>query len=68
MVSSFSATAAQMVTILGRLAREGKTDEAIQRHAQLTEIVAKILSVVDTLSIDKLRRQREHSRNATSRG
>jgi PAS domain S-box-containing protein len=68
MVSSFSAIAAAAVALLGRLGREGKIDEAIQTHSRLTEIVGRIIAVFDTLSIDKLQRQRENSRDTTSRG
>jgi CheY-like chemotaxis protein len=61
MVSSFSATAAEAVVLLGRLGREGKIEEAIQTHHRLTEIVGRVLSVLDTLSVEQLRRSREES-------
>jgi PAS domain S-box-containing protein len=61
MVSSFSATAAEAAALLGRLAAEGKIEEATQAHSRLTEIVAKLLSVLDTLSVEQLRRPGEGS-------
>jgi CheY-like chemotaxis protein/HPt (histidine-containing phosphotransfer) domain-containing protein len=61
MVSSFSATAAEAVALLGRLGSEGKIEEAIQTHARLTEIVDWLISVLDTLSVEQLRRWREDS-------
>jgi PAS domain S-box-containing protein len=67
MVSSFSATAAEAAALLGRLGSEGKMEEAIQTHYQLTEIVGSVISVLDMLSIDQLRRQRENSRGTISR-
>jgi PAS domain S-box-containing protein len=57
MLSAFSATAAESTAELGRLARDGRTDEAIQAHSRLTEIVGRLLSVLDTLSIHELQRQ-----------
>jgi PAS domain S-box-containing protein len=54
MVSSFSATAAEAAALLGRLGSEGKIEEAIQIHSRLTEIVGRLFSVLDTLSIDQL--------------
>jgi PAS domain S-box-containing protein len=68
MVSSFSATAAEAAALLGRLGGEGKIEEAIQTHSRLTEIVEKVMAVLDTLSVDQLQRQREGSRETTSRG
>jgi CheY-like chemotaxis protein/HPt (histidine-containing phosphotransfer) domain-containing protein len=56
MLSSFSATAAEATALLGRLGSEGKVEEAIQTHSRLTDIVERLISVVDTLSIDQLRR------------
>jgi CheY-like chemotaxis protein len=60
-VSSFSATAAEAVALLGRLGSEGKIEEALQTHARLTEIVDGLSSVLDTLSVEKLRRWPEDS-------
>ena len=57
MVSSFSATAAEAVALLGRLGGEGKIDEAVQAHSRLTEIVGRLLSALDTLSVEQLRRR-----------
>jgi HPt (histidine-containing phosphotransfer) domain-containing protein len=54
MVSSFSACAAEAVARLGRLASEGKNEEAIHTHVHLTNIVGKLLPVLDTLSVEKL--------------
>jgi hypothetical protein len=55
MVSSFSAIAGEKITVLGRQGAEGKFDQAMQTHARLTEIVRKIISELDTLSVDQLR-------------
>jgi len=66
MVSSFSATAAEAVALIGRLASEGKIEEAIQNHSQLTEIVGRLILELDTLSVAQLRRQREFSQICTS--
>jgi PAS domain S-box-containing protein len=55
MVSSFSATAAEVAALLGRLANQGKIEEAIQTHSRLTEIVGKLISAFDTLSVEQLR-------------
>ena len=67
MVSSFSATAAEATALLGRLGSEGKIEEAIQTHSQLTEIVGRLISELDTLSVEQLRRRREGSQETTSR-
>jgi HPt (histidine-containing phosphotransfer) domain-containing protein len=67
MVSTFSAPAAEATALLGRLGREGKIEEAIQTHSRLTDIVGRIISVLDTLSIDQLRRRREDSEGNASR-
>src|SRR5262249_4804916 len=68
MVSSFSATAAEAAALLERLASEGKIEEAMQTNFRLTEIVGTVLWVLDTLSIDRLRRLREESRETSTRG
>jgi PAS domain S-box-containing protein len=57
MVSSFSTIAAEAAAHLGRLGTEGKFEEALQAHSRLTEIVRKVISVLDILSIDQLQRQ-----------
>jgi PAS domain S-box-containing protein len=57
MVSSFSVTAAEAAALLGQLGQEGKIEEATQAHSRLTEIVARIIAVLDTLSIEELQRQ-----------
>jgi hypothetical protein len=54
MVSSFSATAAETAALLGRLAGEGKIEEAMQTHSRLTEIVGRVIAVLDTLSVEQL--------------
>ncbi len=59
MVSSFSATAAEVAALLGRLGSEGKMEEATPAHSRLTEMVGRITSVLDTLSVEQLRRRRE---------
>jgi PAS domain S-box-containing protein len=59
MVSSFSATAAEAAALLGQLSCEGKTEEAIRMHSRLTEIVGRLISVLDTLSVERLQRWRE---------
>jgi PAS domain S-box-containing protein len=58
MVSSFSATAAEAAALLGRLGGEGRFEEAIQTQSRLTEIVGELLPVLDTLSVEQLRRGR----------
>jgi PAS domain S-box-containing protein len=68
MASSFSATAAEAAALLERLGSEGKFDETIQTYSRLTDIVDRVLSVLDTLSIDQLQRQREASGETTRRG
>jgi PAS domain S-box-containing protein len=55
MVSSFSATAAEAAALLERLGGEGRIEEATQTYSQLTEIVGKLISVLDTLSVEQLR-------------
>jgi PAS domain S-box-containing protein len=64
MVSSFSATAAEAVALLGQLASQGKIEEATRAHSQLTEIVERLLSVCDTLSVEQLRRNEKPGRVA----
>jgi hypothetical protein len=63
MVSSFSAAGAEAAALLGRLGSEGKIEEAIQTHSRLTEIVDWLISVLDTLSVEQLRRWLGLSRN-----
>jgi CheY-like chemotaxis protein/HPt (histidine-containing phosphotransfer) domain-containing protein len=67
MVSSFSATAAAAAALLGRLGSEGKIEEAMQTHSRLTEIVGELIAVLDTLSVEQLRRQREDFQETTNR-
>jgi len=66
MVSSFSATAAEAAALLGRLGDEGKIEEATQAHSRLTEIAERLNSVLDTLSVEQLRRQRKDPQVSTS--
>src|SRR5262249_8456735 len=61
MVSSFSATAAEAAALLGRLGSEGRIEEATQTHSRLTEMVGRLIPVLDTLSVEQLRRRREDS-------
>jgi PAS domain S-box-containing protein len=56
MVSSFSATAAETAALLERLGSQGQIDEATQTHSRLTDIVSRLISVLDTLSVEQLRR------------
>jgi PAS domain S-box-containing protein len=67
MVSSFSASAAEAAALLERLGAEGKLEEAIPAQSRLTEIVGRILSVLDALSVEQLRRGREGPPETTSR-
>jgi hypothetical protein len=67
MVSSFSATAAETATLLGRLGGEGRIEEAMQTHSRLTEIVGEVISLLGALSVEQLRRWREGSQRTTSR-
>src|SRR5262249_52160263 len=57
MVSSFSAAAAEAAALLERIGTEGKIEEAIQPHSQLTDVVNSLLAVLDTLSVEQLQRQ-----------
>jgi hypothetical protein len=59
MVSSFSAAAAESVALLTRLGREGNFEEATQTHVRVTEILGKLFAVLDTLSVEELRRRGE---------
>jgi PAS domain S-box-containing protein len=67
MVSSFSATAAEAVAVLGRLAGEGRIEEARQAHSRLAEIVGRLLAALDTLSVEQLRRGRAESAETAGR-
>jgi two-component system, sensor histidine kinase and response regulator len=68
MVSSFSATAAEAAALLGRLGDEGKIEEAIQAHSRLAEIAERLNSVLDTLSVEQLRRRDDSQEVSTARG
>jgi CheY-like chemotaxis protein/HPt (histidine-containing phosphotransfer) domain-containing protein len=54
MVSSFSATAAAAAAVLEGLAAQGKFEEATQTHSRLTEVVARLMPVLSTLSVEQL--------------
>jgi CheY-like chemotaxis protein/HPt (histidine-containing phosphotransfer) domain-containing protein len=66
MVSSFSATAAKTAALLEQLGDQGKIEEAIQTHSRFTEIVGRILSALDILSVEQLRRQSADSQETPS--
>jgi PAS domain S-box-containing protein len=66
-VSSFSATAAEAAALLSRLASQGKMEEAIQAHSQLTDIVGGLLLALDTLSVEQLLQRLADSQKATGR-
>jgi HPt (histidine-containing phosphotransfer) domain-containing protein len=55
MLASFSEVAAEAVVVLGRLVRQGKIEEATQIHSRVTDIVGRLLPVLDALSIERLR-------------
>jgi PAS domain S-box-containing protein len=67
MVSSFSATAAEAAALLGRLASQGKMEEATQTHSQLTDLVGRLLSALDTLSVEQLLQRLADSQKTTGR-
>jgi HPt (histidine-containing phosphotransfer) domain-containing protein len=67
MVSSFSTTGAEAAAHLERLGREGNIEEAIQTQSRLTEIVERLFSALDTLSVEQLRQRQEDSQNSPSR-
>jgi signal transduction histidine kinase/CheY-like chemotaxis protein/HPt (histidine-containing phosphotransfer) domain-containing protein len=67
MVSSFSATAAEAAALLGQLGSQGKIEEAAQTYSRLTEIVGQLIAVLETLSVEQLRRRQEGSQESTSR-
>jgi CheY-like chemotaxis protein/HPt (histidine-containing phosphotransfer) domain-containing protein len=67
MASSFSAAAAEAAALLERLGCQGKIEEAVQAHSRLSEIVGRLLSVLDNLSVEQLRRRPEDSPETTSR-
>jgi CheY-like chemotaxis protein len=55
-VSSFSATAAEAAALLERLGSEGEFEEAIHTYSRLTAMVGRLMSTLDTLSVEQLRR------------
>jgi signal transduction histidine kinase/DNA-binding response OmpR family regulator/HPt (histidine-containing phosphotransfer) domain-containing protein len=65
-VSSFSASAAEAAAVLERLGSQGKIEDAKKTHSRLTDIVARLTSILDDLSIQQLRRWQEES-EGTSR-
>jgi protein-histidine pros-kinase len=58
MVSSFSAAAAEAAALVENLAIQGKIEDAIPARARLTDLVSRVLSTLDTVSVENLRRQR----------
>ena len=54
MVSSFSATAAEAAVNLERLAAQGRMEEAIQVHSHLTDLMTRVLSKLETVSVEQL--------------
>src|SRR5262249_9697827 len=68
MVSSFSAAAAEAAALLGRLGAQGQIGEAIQAHSRLADLVGRLLSNLDTISVEQLRRQRAAVQKGTARG
>src|SRR5262249_31869701 len=68
MVASFSATAAEVAALLGRLGSEGRIEEATRTHSRLTEIMRELSSVLGTLSVEQLRPRRAISHESTTRG
>jgi PAS domain S-box-containing protein len=67
MVSSFSAAAAEAAAFLERAAAEGNIDEATQAHSRLADLLARVSSALDTVSMDQLR-QRASAPEGTTRG
>jgi two-component system, sensor histidine kinase and response regulator len=61
MVSTFSATAAEAIALLGRLGKEERFEEATQTHSRLTGMVDRLTSVLNGLTVEQLRRWREDS-------
>ena len=55
MVSSFSATAAEVAGVLERLGSQGEFEEAKEAYARLTDILGRLISHFDTLSVEQLR-------------
>jgi CheY-like chemotaxis protein/HPt (histidine-containing phosphotransfer) domain-containing protein len=66
-VSSFSGTAAEAAALLERLGSEGRIEEATQPYSRLTEVVGRLISVLDTLSVEQLQRWRQDLHECTSR-
>jgi CheY-like chemotaxis protein/HPt (histidine-containing phosphotransfer) domain-containing protein len=67
MASSFSAAAAEAAAFLERAAAEGKIEEATRAHSRLADVLGKVSSTLDTVSVEQLR-QREAVQERTSRG
>src|SRR5262249_39845612 len=67
MVSSFSVTAAEAAALLERQGSEGRIEEATQTHSRLTEIVGRLIPMLDTLSVGQLRGRRDDSQGSPSR-
>jgi PAS domain S-box-containing protein len=57
MVASFSAAAAEAAALLGQLGARGEFEEAIPVQSRLTDLVGRLLSILDTVSVDQLRQR-----------
>jgi PAS domain S-box-containing protein len=68
MASSFSAAAAEAAAFLERAAAEGKIEEAIPAHARLADVMGRLSSTLDAVSLEQLRRQRVPVPEGASRG
>jgi two-component system, sensor histidine kinase and response regulator len=68
MVSSFSATAAEAAALLERLGSDGKIEETTRAHSRLNETMERLYSLLDSVSVDQLRRWREDFQEAATRG
>jgi PAS domain S-box-containing protein len=64
-VSSFSATAAESVALLGQLGAEGKVEEARQAQSELIEIVERLVRELDILSVAQLQHRAENRGRGT---
>jgi CheY-like chemotaxis protein len=64
MVSSFSACAADMVVLIGRLGAEGKNEEAVCCFTRLAAMVEWLIARFDSLSVEQLRHWREKGQGA----
>jgi two-component system, sensor histidine kinase and response regulator len=58
MVSSFSASGAEAVALLQRAAAEGRIEAAMGACSRLTDVLGRLSSILETVSVEQLRRQR----------